>query len=162
MTTFVVPYLRSTPNYIPRRDLVISAADSVSLSVLIVESDDPSASPLELTGGLGGPALRLYIWPDSPVYHWDYGAPFVSPSSPIWSSLGTIDPDAAGTFDFSIPPGTFACIPRRCMFSLQLEWNSATEVQMLANGVLNVMRGARTQVPSTAIVTDDGDAILVA
>ena len=161
MTTFVVPYLRSSPLYIPRRDLVISAADSVSLSVLIVESDDPSAAPLELTGGLGGPALRLYIWPDSPVYHWDYGAPFVSPGSPIWSSLGTVNPDAAGTFDFSIPPGTFACIPRRCLFSLQLEWNSATDVQMLANGVLNVMQGARTAVPSTALTTDDGSEVLV-
>ena len=161
MTTFVVPYLRSSPLYIPRRDLVISAADSVSLSVLIVESDDPSAAPLELTGGLGGPALRLYIWPDSLSYRWDYGAPFASPGSVLWSSLGTVNPDAAGTFDFSIPPGTFACIPRRCLFSLQLEWNSATDVQMLANGVLNVMQGARTAVPSTALTTDDGSEVLV-
>lgn len=161
MTTFVVPYLRSSPIYIPRRDLVISAADSLALSVLIVESDDPSASPLELSGGLGGPALRLYIWQDSPVYRWDYGAPFTSPGSVLWAGLGTIDPDVAGTFDFSIPPGTFACYPQRCLYSLQLEWNSATQVQMLASGGLNVMQGARTVVPSTAVVDDAGNAILV-
>ena len=162
MTTFVVPYLRSSPLYIPRRDLVISAADSIALSVLIVESDDPSALPLDLTGGLGGPALRLYIWPDSPVYRWDYGAPFASPGAVLWAGLGTINPDVDGTFDFSVPPGTFACFPRRCLYSLQLEWNSATSVQMLACGGLNVMQGAQTMVPPTAIVTDDSDAILVA
>lgn len=160
MTTFVVPYTRE-PIRIPRRDLVISAADSLFLSVLVVESDSTAAAPLELTGGDGGPALRMYIWPDNTWRRWDYGAPYATPGVVLWTGLGVVNPDFAGTFDFTADVGTFACVPQRCGFSLQLEWNSATQVQMLAMGTLNVMQGARTNVTPSAVVDDDGDAILV-
>ena len=67
--SFVLPYLRSTPIHIPRRDLVVGGADSVLLEVGVVESDDPSAQAIVLTGGIGGPALRMTVWPWS-YLHW--------------------------------------------------------------------------------------------
>jgi len=139
MTTFVVPYIRSTPNYIPRRDLVISSVDSVFLSVLIVSSDDITASPLVLDPSIN---LRMNIWAAGPTFVWDYGAPWTNTCWPVfWSGLGAVNPDFAGTFDFVIPPGTFAAVPPRCVFSLQLEWDTAVDV--LARGTLNVMQSAR-------------------
>ena len=64
MTTqrIVLPYLRG-PNHIPRRDLVLGGADSMALEVAIVEYDNPAAPALDLTGGIGGPTLSLFIWP---------------------------------------------------------------------------------------------------
>ena len=74
--SFVLPYLRSTPIHIPRRDLVVGGADSVLLEVGVVEFDNPSAQAIVLTGGIGGPALRMTVWPWSYVHWpWDYGRP---------------------------------------------------------------------------------------
>jgi hypothetical protein len=58
---FVVPYQRMSPIDIPRRDLVLAAPDSVLLSVSIIESDDPAAEALVITGGVGAPTLRMTV-----------------------------------------------------------------------------------------------------
>ena len=84
MTTqrIVLPYLRG-PNHIPRRDLVLGGADSMALEVAIVEYDNPAAPALDLTGGIGGPTLTLFIWPAGCwPRSWDYGAPCMTPGSP--------------------------------------------------------------------------------
>jgi hypothetical protein len=64
--TFYLPYQRQSAARIPRRDLMLGAADSLSLRVIIVETDHPSAQALQITGGVGGPALRFVIWSDFP------------------------------------------------------------------------------------------------
>src|SRR3954464_3402602 len=102
--TFVLPYNRSSPLYIPRRDLVVSAADCLELRVTVVESDDPSAQALELTGGIGGPSCLLLVYPDATSGRWDYGAPRVCPGTVLWSGVGVIA-DAVGSFDIHIPVG---------------------------------------------------------
>ena len=165
MTTqrIVLPYLRG-PNHIPRRDLVLGGADSMALEVAIMEWDNPSAPALDLTGGIGGPVLTLFIWPAGCwPRSWDYGAPCMTPGSPLWSGDGTISGCGPGTFDIVFPRGTMATWPRRCEWSMQLTWDHDAQVSQLAWGNLHVMpSGQRLLTPPTAITTDDGAAILVA
>jgi hypothetical protein len=156
--TFVVPYLRSSPIHIPRRDLVLAASDSVFLAVSVIESDDPAAEALVITGGIGGPTLRMTVWPDScdggRHYHgwngglygggWfhDYGWGIPRPGTVLWSGTGTIDPDALGTFNILIPIATMTSWPRRCGYALQLDWQGNTRSETLAIGALNVWPNA--------------------
>lgn len=122
-----VPYGRTSPLHIPRHDLVLSGADSLLLRVTIVDSDSATAQAIELTGGIGGPSLQMFVWPDT-YYRtsWDYGAqPYCCPPTPIWSGAGVIS-DAAGAFDITFPSGTMMCWPRRCGWCVQL----ATTIRM--------------------------------
>jgi hypothetical protein len=136
--SFVVPYLRSSPIHLPRRDLVVAASDSVLLSVSIIESDDPAAEALVLTGGIGGPALRLTVWPDSTGWYYDYGMPTPSAGTVLWSGVGTVSPTSVGTFDVLIPLATMVNWPRRCAYALQLDWSGNTRSETLAQGYLHV------------------------
>ena len=72
--SMTMPWLRTSPVHVPRRDLVLGIADSLWLRVTVVESDRPEALPIELTGGIGGPTLQMLVWPDT-CYRttWDYG-----------------------------------------------------------------------------------------
>jgi hypothetical protein len=163
MTTqrIVLPYLRSSPIHIPRRDLVLGAADSMALEVAIVQYDNPSAPALDLTGGIGGPTLTLFIWPASWwPRSWDYGAPCMTPGSPLWSGDGTISVCGPGMFDIVFPPGTMAAFPPRCGWSMQLGWDHSAQVSQLAWGNLHVMTsGQRLMTPPTAITTSTGTSI---
>lgn len=153
-----LPYERPSPVHIPRRDLVLGAADSLYLQVSVVQSDWPGAPPIVLTGGIGGPALRLYVWAASAWHHgWDYGAPTHCRGTMLWSGLATIASLPDATFLFSFPTGTMAAWPLRCGFALQLEWDSARQVELLAQGYLHTQRTGQTLVPLHALSTDAGE-----
>ena len=49
---------------VPIRDLALGSTDSVTLLVSVVDRDSPDALPIELTGGIGGPAVSMFVWPD--------------------------------------------------------------------------------------------------
>jgi hypothetical protein len=155
-----VPYLRTTPVHIPRRDLVLGHADSLYLRVTVVDSDNPLAQPVEITGGIGGPALLMLVWPDHCYRHsWDYDAPFSGPRTVLWSGLGTVVA-ASGAFDIAFPTATMSSWPRRCAYALQLDWDGASGTSLLADGYLHLTRSApRSPVP-VIMLTDPMPAVL--
>ena len=73
MTTFniTLPLDRTSPVHIPIRDLVLGGTDSGTLLLSLVDCDSPDALPIDLTGGIGGPAVSLFVWPDG--YRWGWG-----------------------------------------------------------------------------------------
>jgi hypothetical protein len=153
--TLVLPYRRASPIHIPRRDLVLAASDSLALRVSIVETDDPDALALEMTGGLGGPSLQLIVWRDAPSFRWDYGAPCVpyAVGDALWQGAGVIS-DAVGSFDITIPAAVFTGWPRRAGFAVVLAWGAQTET--LAIGTLHITAMAPTTTTTTEpIATDD-------
>ena len=135
-----VPYMRTSPIHIPRRDLVLGQADSIFLRVTVVDSDNPCAQAIELTGGIGGPALQMLVWPDT-CYRasWDYDAPWIGPQSVLWAGTGVVS-DALGAFDISFPTATMSSWPRRCAYALQLDWDGASGTSLLAEGHLHINR----------------------
>lgn len=172
--TLILPWLRTSPVHIPRRDLVLAAADSLMLSVQIVQSDNPDALPIEVTGGIGGPLLSLFVWPWSSCrwswdYRvpwsywpsgWDYGAFGTTATAPLWSGDFTISDAPSATFGISFPPGTMAAWPRRACWSMQLTEDHGAVVTMLAWGNLHAMASGQRLVTQTAIITDPGSTIL--
>ncbi len=154
MQTFVVPYARVSPIHIPRRDLVLGATDNLSLRVSIIESDDPSAQAIELTGGIGGPACRLVIWRDGPHFLWDYDAPVPAAPEVLFTGVGVIS-DAVGSFDIAMPLGTMATWPRRCGFWLFLDWDGGTSSELIARGSLHVARAAGAPTVTAVPITTD-------
>ena len=157
--TLILPYLRTSPVHIPRRDLVLSSADSLTLRVTIVESDNPTAQALLLTGGLGGPALRLLVWADNlRCRSWDYGAPPVPVGALLWAGAGVMA-DAIGSFDVVIPAGAMASWPLRCGWAVQLDIDSDTGSQMLATGSLHVVWSVPAAIDHTLILTDASEPI---
>lgn len=167
--TLVLPYQRGSPLRIPRRDLALSAGDSVALTISVVESDNPDAAGIDLTGGLGGPALQLLIFADTGSSQWDYGALSLS-GSLLWSGDATISADEAGTFELFIAAGTLLSLPHRCVWAMQLNFDAATQVQTLASGMMHIY-GAGTAVASSSVgvltdggasITDDSDTLVEA
>lgn len=156
----ILPYARN-PLHPPVRDLVMSSADCLSLRVTVVEADDPSAQALELTGGIGGPMARIVIWAEGPGTVWDYGCVAPSVLETLWAGDGTIATDEVGSFDFHVPAGAAANWPRRCGWSVHLDWNGGGSSEMLAEGHLNVRRTAQKIIPPVILVTDDSIPILV-
>ena len=157
--TVVMPYHRATWLHIPRRDLVLSVSDSLALRVTVVESDDPAAPALLLTGGLNGPALRLLVWPNPDHGISDYGGPNIG-GGLLWSQAAAVSTTVAGSFDVTVPTGTLAAWPRRCGFALQLTWDG-TQSATLAAGVLNVRSGAQMAVEDSPLLSDDGVPVLI-
>jgi hypothetical protein len=158
--TLILPYLRSSPLHIPRRDLVLSAADSLALRVTIVERDDPSAQALELTGGIGGPTCMLLVYPDSSFGRWDYGAPRVCPGTVLWSGMGAVS-DAIGSFDIAIPTGALARGPRRCAWALMLDWDGGGQAEMIAEGYLHIRPTGQRLIAPVILLDDAGQPILL-
>lgn len=158
--TMTVPYARTTYLHVPRRDLVLGVADSLYLRVTIVDSDSVDALALELTGGLGGPALQMLVWPDT-YYRtsWDYGARPHCPPPPIWTGLGVIS-DAVGAFDISFPTNTMASWPRRCAYALQLDWDSGSGASLLSDGHLHLRPSIARTVTPLIMLTDPNPAVL--
>jgi hypothetical protein len=150
----ILPYQRSSPLHIPRRDLVLGSADSLALRVTVVESDDPSAPALELTGGIGGPGCSITVWRDGPGGPWDYGAPPAMPGSVLWTGTGT-DSDAVGSFDIDMPVGQMADWPLRCGFAIRLDWDGGLKSELLAHGSLHVRHVPGAAVPTAEVITTD-------
>jgi len=152
--TFILPYRRSSPVHVPRRDLVLAGTDSLALRVSIVESDHHAAQALELTGGIGGPALRVIVWRDGPQTAWDYGGVGTYTPEVLWTGTGTIS-DEIGSFDVAIPQGTLVDFPRRCGFAIFLDWDGGLESEMLAQGALHVRHVSGTPALTAEVITTD-------
>jgi hypothetical protein len=157
MTT---PWLRTSPVHVPRRDLVLGLADSLWLRVIVVESDQPDALPIELTGGIGGPTLQMLVWPGQ-CYRatWDYGAPWIGPQSVLWAGTGVIS-DAPGAFDISFPTATMSSWPRRCAYALQLDWDGASGTSLLADGHIHLRHSVARTVTPLIMLTDPTPPVL--
>jgi hypothetical protein len=155
-----VPYMRTSPLHIPRRDLVLGLADSLFLRVTVVDSDNPCAQAIELTGGVGGPMLQMLVWPDH-CYRtaWDYGALSHCPQSVLWSGLGVIS-DALGAFDIAFPTATMSGWPRRSAYALQLDWDGGGGASLLAEGHLHLMHSVPRSVSPVIMLTDPTPAVL--
>lgn len=163
MITIILPYDRRSLIHIPRRNIVLSSGDSITLRVTIIESDDPNAMLLEVSGGIGGPMVHLRVWaPDSHggVSDWGYWCDYSRPFSAGGVSLLDVDgviSAAPGSFDFIVPAGTMAAWPRRCFWSISLNFDGGNKSEALADGTLQVRRsGVNPATTSIAILTDDG------
>lgn len=163
--TITVPYLRSSPLYDARRDLVAHSAESLSLRVTVVERDDPNAQLLVLTGGLGGPAAQLSFWADYEPgcsRNCDYGRPPYRGAT-LWTGWGTPQP-GLGSFDWHVPAGTLYSLPRRCGWAVQLVWDAGAKVDMLMSGIVHIggVFGPATGVEGaeSIILTSDSDPLL--
>jgi hypothetical protein len=162
----VVPFRRTSPLYVPRRDLVIPSSDNLSLSVTVVESDDPSALALQLLGGTGFPQLAVKIWRerDQGRMDWDYGAWWSGwcEGDVLFSGTAQVGADA-GTFILFIPNGTFAEFPRRCAWGVQLGWDELSS-DILALGQMHIMHGGSFSMPiaptGTPLVDGDGNPLV--
>jgi hypothetical protein len=149
--TLYLPYLRTSPVHIPRRDLVLSAADSLLLSAIVVESDHPNAQTLILTTDADGPSMQLVIWDDttSPVGNHDYG--WRAPAGAILQSISGIPGNASGSWDFHIPTGTFSAVPLRCGWAILLLWGNSAKSEVLSQGIINILRPFFKGVPISEI-----------
>jgi hypothetical protein len=158
----VVPFRRTSPLYMPRRDLVLPASDSLSLSVTVVESDDPSALALQLLGGTGFPQLAMKVWREPHHNHWgwDYGAAWdrYAEGRVLWSQTAMVGA-RAGEFILFIPAATFALFPPRCMWGVQLGWDAISS-DLLAYGAMNVVRGGAFTMPIAPVGTQLTDSDL--
>ena len=147
-----LPYLRTSPVHVPRRDLVLSASDSLLLTVTVVERDHPSAQALVLSTDVNGPTMQLVLWSDhdQPCGWGDYGRGYAWPGA-LLQSLSGVPGDAAGSWDFHIPTGTFADFPLRCGWAVLLLWGDGAKSSVLAQGVAHFLRPHFTGVKITAL-----------
>jgi hypothetical protein len=158
--SMTVPYLRASPVHIPRRDLVLAAADSLFLRVTVVDSDNPCAQAIEISGGIGGPSAQFTVWADAPGRYWrDYGWPLPVTGQVMWNGIGATS-DVLGAFDFTFPSGTMAAWPRRCGWCVQLNYDTQG-AEVLATGRLHVRYGGTPfLLPATVLATDSAVPIL--
>jgi hypothetical protein len=155
-----LPYLRTSPVHIPRRDLVLGRANSLFLRVTVIESDSVDAQPIDLTGGIGGPVLQMLVWPDHcHRTSWDYGAPTQCPHSVLWSGLGT-PLNGAGSFDVTFPTATMSGWPRRCAYALQLDYDGGGGTDLLATGYLHLAYSVPRVTPPVIMLTDPSQPVL--
>ena len=174
MTTvaLILPLDRVSPVRIPVRDLVLGGTDSLTLSVTVVDRDSPDALPIELTGGIGGPAVSLFVWPagygrgygwgNCHDYGWGgwYGGGVAGPGTVLWSATGTVLDAASGTFDILIPPGTMGGWPRRCRWAIYLDADGGGEAELLSEGHLHVRPMVSRGGAPVIMLTDTNPAVL--
>jgi hypothetical protein len=169
--SITLPYLRTTPLHIPRRDLVLSASDSLLLTVVVVESDNPSAQALVLSTDADGPSMQLVLWDDtawngSRRYYggnyWGGGQLLLSGyvgdygwgswgRGTILQSISGVPGGALGSWDFAVPTGTFYNFPLRCGWAVLLLWNAGAKSSVLGQGIATFMRPYFQGVPLSAI-----------
>ena len=150
-----VPYMRTSPLHIPRRDLVLAAADSLYLRVTVVDSADPCAQAIEVTGGLGGPAAQFTVWADVPGQYWHEYGMWHPVTGQLLASIPGVASDALGAFDFTFPSGTMSLWPRRCIWAVHLSYDTQG-AETLMSGILHIrLGGAVFQLPPTSLLTDD-------
>jgi len=159
--TITLPYLRTTPIHVPRRDLVLSASDSLLLSVAVVENDRPSAQALILSTDEDGPAMQLVLWNETPYADvcCDYQRPGSAAGTVLQSIPGTPG-SAAGSWDFYLPTGTLANFPRRIGWTILLLWNDGEKSEVLSQGIVSVLRPFLRGTPLSAIPPDPSPPII--
>ena len=184
MTTIALtlPLDRTSPLHIPTRDLVLGGTDSGTLLVSVVECDNPDALPIDLSGGLGGPTLSLFVWPDGyrggcggwggwhggggwggycHDYGWGWhGGGVAGPGTVLWSATGTIYDAATGTFAIAIPAGTMGTWPRRCRWAIFLDADGGGEAELLAEGHLHVRPMVSRAIAPVIMLTDTLQPVL--
>jgi len=149
--SITLPYRRTSPVHVPRSDLVLSAADSLLLTVCVVESDHPSAQAIVLHTDADGPAMQLVIWDGADYgYVWgDYQRAW-TPGLMLQSIPG-YPGSAAGSWDFHIPTGTFKDFPLRCGWAILLLWANGAKSSVLGQGIANFLRPFFLGTPLSAI-----------
>jgi len=149
-----VPYMRTSPIHIPRRDLVLASADSLYLRVTVVDSDDPCAQALDIGTGIGASSAQFTVWADVPgQYFHEYGMSHPV-SGQILASIPGVPSDAIGAFDFAFPSGTMASWPRRCGWAVQLNYDTQG-AEVLLSGILHVRFGGTPfTLPAPVLLTD--------
>ena len=152
-----LPYLRTTPVHVPRRDLVLSASDSLLLTVSVVERDHPSAPALILTTDACGPSMQLVLWNERDGWNacCDYERPYPVYGMVLRSTTGRPG-TAPGSWCFDLPTGTFANYPLRCGWTILLLWNEGTSSSVLGQGIMSFLRPFVQGVPLAAIPPDPG------
>ena len=156
-----LPLQRVSPVRIPTRDLVLGGTDSVTMLISVVDRDSPDALPIELTGGIGGPAVSMFVWPDhrggygphfggwgsGDDYGWGgwYGGGVAGPGTVLWSATGVILDATTGTFAIVVPPGTMSCWPRRCRWAIYFDADGGGEAELLAEGICTFVRWSRAR-----------------
>jgi hypothetical protein len=139
MLAITVPWQQLSPLYLQRRDLVADTMDSLSISMTLVESDDPDAPPADLVTGPTFPGFGLWIWstPGGCGRPWDYGWRVMNIGTLLWSGAGAIDPVLPGTVNWALPFGTMTEWPWRCGWALRVG-HDGTLVDTLCTGFLNL------------------------
>ena len=136
-----LPLTNVSPLYIPRRDLVLSSADSLTLAVTVLTTDDTDAAAIHVIAD--GWALRMAVWRDAGGAHswwgWDYGHPCFDTHDLLWTGDG-VPTAVPGQFAILIPPATMHDWPRRCGFSIALTSFDGGEIDTLCRGTLQVRR----------------------
>ena len=171
MTTMAMtlPLDRVSPVRVPIRDLVLGGTDSVTLLVSIVERDSPDALPIELTGGLGGPAISMFVWPGGYGHGWnchDYGwggwhnGGVAGPGTVLWSATGVILDMTTATFQIHVPAGTLGNWPRRCRWAIYYDAAGGGEAELLAEGHLHVRPMVSRGIAPLIMLTDPNPAVL--
>ena len=185
--TLTLPLDRVSPVRIPTRDLVLGGTDSVTLLISVVDRDSPDALPVELSGGIGGPAVSMFVWPDhrggygphfggwgsGDDYGWGgwYGGGVAGPPGTVlWSVTGVILDATTGTFAIVVPAGTMGCWPRRCRWAIYFDADGGGTAELLAEGHLHVRPMVSRAIaplimltdPDPATLTDPGEAIFLA
>jgi hypothetical protein len=178
MTAFslTLPLDRISPVRVPTRDLVLGGTDSVTLLVSIVDRDSPDALPIALTGGIGGPALSMFVWPDSRGCHgpnfggwgsgWDYGwgswygGGVAGPATTLWTGLGTVYDTTTATFAIKVPAGTMGAWPLRCRWAVFFDAEGGGEAELLAEGHLHVRPMVSRAAEPLILLTDATPPVL--
>ena len=167
-----LPLDRVSPVRVPIRDLVLGGTDSLTLLVTIVDRDSPDALPIELTGGIGGPAVSLFVWPagygrgygwgNCHDYGWGgwYGGGVAGPGTVLWSATGTVLDAPSGTFAILIPAGTMGGWPRRCRWAIYFDADGGGEAELLAEGHLHVRSMVSHAITPLIMLTDTNPAVL--
>jgi hypothetical protein len=137
MLALTLPWQNGSPLHTPRRDLVADASDSLSMSVTLVQSDNPAAPPADLVTGPTYPIFTLTITYARDRYGWDYGRAVPLIGSVLWSGTGTIDATLPGTVDFVLPTGTMQGWPQRCGWTVRVA-HDATSQDTLSAGFLHL------------------------
>ena len=178
MTTFALtlPLDRISPVRVPTRDLVLGGTDSVTLLVSVVAGECTKELPIELTGGIGGPAVSMFVWPDSIGCHgpnfggwgcghdygWGgwYGGGIAGPATTLWTGLGTVYDTASATFRIVVPAGTMGAWPRRCRWAIYFDSDGGGEAELLAEGHIHVRPMVSRAITPLILLTDRNPAVL--
>lgn len=178
MTTqsLILPLDRVSPVRVPTRDLVLGGTDSVTLSISIVDRDSPDALPIELSGGIGGPAVSMFVWPDHRGgygpnfggwgsgcdYGWGgwYNGGVAGPGTVLWAATGVLLDMTTGTFQIRVPPGTMGAWPIRCRWAIYFDADGGGTAELLSEGHLHVRPMVSRAVAPLIMLTDPNPAVL--